>query len=351
MDRVLCAAESEARAEPLFATAGRVDRWLLVEQPGPWGPRTLPESGLAEPVVQGLAARAARLGTRTALMRRPGWLDWDPARRLVVAVDCRPGAQRMLTRTVAGPAELAALTPPWDDAPEQDSLRDDSPRDEGAAPDPRWRAEPGPLLAVCTHGRHDLCCAVRGRPVVRALQQAFPDRIVEVSHLGGHRFAPTVLVLPGGHLLGRLGPDDAVEACRAVLAGRRPAGQHYRGRGAYDREVQAALHFAADHLAGLPAGEPALDGLRLRRSVALDGDRWIVELDMPAPPATVGALPGTAAATGVTVTVGRVPGAGSGRLSCGDDPVPAPATYALLDLALTGPSAAAPAGRRRCGRL
>ena len=29
--------------------------------------------------------------------------------------------------------------------------------------------EADPVLAVCTHGRHDACCAERGRPLARAL--------------------------------------------------------------------------------------------------------------------------------------------------------------------------------------
>src|SRR5690606_38236115 len=104
-----------------------------------------------------------------------------------------------------------------------------------------------PLLAVCTHGRHDLCCAVRGRPVARELATAWPANVVEVTHLGGHRFAPTVLVLPGGHYLGRLDAQDAVAACAQVLTGVRPD-PHYRGRAAFARPVQAALHFAAQGL-------------------------------------------------------------------------------------------------------
>ena len=35
--------------------------------------------------------------------------------------------------------------------------------------------------------------------------------VVEVSHLGGHRFAPTMLVLPTGYAYGRLDLDTALE--------------------------------------------------------------------------------------------------------------------------------------------
>ena len=66
-----------------------------------------------------------------------------------------------------------------------------------------------PLFLVCTHGKHDTCCAERGRPLCRALHDVAPDHTWEVSHIGGDRFAPNVLVLPEGLYFGRLTPADA----------------------------------------------------------------------------------------------------------------------------------------------
>ncbi|MCW2679103.1 MAG: hypothetical protein JWM62_504, partial [Frankiales bacterium] len=40
----LCSASSRLREEPLTATASRVDRWLLVEHRGAWGPQSVPSS-------------------------------------------------------------------------------------------------------------------------------------------------------------------------------------------------------------------------------------------------------------------------------------------------------------------
>jgi hypothetical protein len=50
-----------------------------------------------------------------------------------------------------------------------------------------------PIYLVCTHGRHDACCAVRGRPVAAALAAAYPERTWECSHIGGDRFAANVV--------------------------------------------------------------------------------------------------------------------------------------------------------------
>lgn len=77
----------------------------------------------------------------------------------------------------------------------------------------------GPLYLVCTHGRHDVCCAERGRPVAAALSAAYPEETWEVSHIGGDRFAGNVLVLPEGLYYGRLAPATAVEVAAADRRG------------------------------------------------------------------------------------------------------------------------------------
>lgn len=81
---------------------------------------------------------------------------------------------------------------------------------------------PRPMLLVCTHGQRDRCCARFGLALTRALDaSALRDRVEvrEASHLGGDRFAPTVLVLPSGHMYGHLTPDDAPALLAAALGG------------------------------------------------------------------------------------------------------------------------------------
>jgi hypothetical protein len=70
-----------------------------------------------------------------------------------------------------------------------------------------------PLALVCTDGRHDRCCAREGRGVYEAFREEVSRRglaleVAESSHLGGHRFAATCLLLPSGEMYGRLRPPD-----------------------------------------------------------------------------------------------------------------------------------------------
>ena len=92
---------------------------------------------------------------------------------------------------------------------------------------------------MCTHGRRDVCCAERGRPLAQALAAAFPEPTWESSHVGGDRFAGNVVAFPHGLYLGRVRPDEAARVARAYADGRVPL-EHLRGRSCYPMPVQAA---------------------------------------------------------------------------------------------------------------
>ena len=47
----------------------------------------------------------------------------------------------------------------------------------------------GPVVVVCTHGRRDVCCAERGRPLAAATALEHPGAVWESTHVGGDRFA------------------------------------------------------------------------------------------------------------------------------------------------------------------
>jgi hypothetical protein len=110
---------------------------------------------------------------------------------------------------------------------------------------------------VCTNGARDPCCAIRGPAVAQALERTRPGQVYECSHLGGHRFAANVLVLPDGLCFGRLDARTAPALVRELDAGRLPL-QHLRGRTSYEPEQQAAEIIVRREL-----GLVGLDELRL----------------------------------------------------------------------------------------
>ena len=249
-----CSDASRARSEPLFATASRVARWLLVEHSGPWGPQALPLARMEAALGARLVAAGEAASARVLLLRRPLGVLCPPGRRVFV-VDSRPGQERVLTTTVADDDELIGLDFPF----------------TGAVPD-RWQAVQEPLLLVCTHGRHDQCCAVRGRPLAGALSELRPEAVWECTHIGGDRFAPNVLVLPHGLYLGQVPAAAALDLLTRLDSGQAPL-EHVRGRSSLPMPVQAAQHFAR-----LATGRDRLDDLALLRQEGAGTDAWAVRL-------------------------------------------------------------------------
>ncbi|HVW41875.1 MAG TPA: sucrase ferredoxin [Amycolatopsis sp.] len=194
-------------------SATHMTSWLLVEQPGPWSATAL-ETTLAEVLDDARLHTLRAAGLRPLLIRRPGrHARADDAPVTVFVGSGRPGDHwleriELSDRSGLGRLDLEAVA-------------------EGRP----GHGEPvdGPLFLVCTHGAKDMCCAVLGRPVAKILADEHPDRMWEVSHVGGDRWAGNLLVVPDGFLHGQLGPDDARLVTKAALAGQvRP--DHLRGR-------------------------------------------------------------------------------------------------------------------------
>src|SRR4028119_683874 len=101
---LLCAQSSRDREEPMTATASRVDRWLVVEHRGAWGPETFPSRRLGRALSTTLAHAAAAPRPRLALVRRPRVVPEDVDGRWLYAVDSRPGRERILARHVPADA-------------------------------------------------------------------------------------------------------------------------------------------------------------------------------------------------------------------------------------------------------
>jgi hypothetical protein len=217
-----CSAESLLRDEVLAGTASTVHAFLLVENPGPWGRDAIRDARIPGPVKAALARKANRAKVRVLLVRRhhrPA-----PRRRFhVFAAFAHPSAPWMETMELAEPERLLDL--------DLDAL--------GRGRSPGLTPYPRPVFLTCTHGKHDACCAERGRPVAAAMDAAHPDDAWECSHIGGDRFAANALVLPHGLYYGRLDRVSALTVAGAQLSGQLDL-DHLRGRSGLAMPVQAA---------------------------------------------------------------------------------------------------------------
>lgn len=255
-----CSVLTSAVGEPLAGTAPRARAWLVLEQPGPYGFAATTESHLPDAVRASLGRLPKDSGTTVLLARVVGRHADDHAaivRRRFWFAHTSPGGVRMRSGEI-GDADL---------------LRPDLPHVIAAAATgqlPPWgTTSTEPLLLVCTNARRDLCCALAGRPVAEALASdpAYSDHVLEVSHLGGHRFAPTALLLPTGDAFGRLDPSTAAAVLAGARAGTLAGLDHHRGRTALAQPAQAA-----EHAVRVAARVDTLDSLDALRVV---GDRAV----------------------------------------------------------------------------
>ncbi len=139
--------------------------------------------------------------------------------------------------------------------------------------------DPEPLYLVCTHGLHDACCAQRGRPLITSLAALRPDRVWQSSHLGGCRFAPSMLVLPLGHMYGRVPPEAAGRLVSATDAGE-VVGEFFRGRIGIPPAAQAAVAAVHERFS-----LPRAADVTFVSSTPIDGGAVRIRVERPAGPA------------------------------------------------------------------
>ncbi|MGI5194374.1 sucrase ferredoxin [Streptomyces sp. CA-288835] len=257
-----CTKVSRDLDEPLAGTAATARTWLLLEQPGPWGARALTSSHLDPDLGRALERAAEGTGVRIALIRRPGrHADCHTAaERKVYAAHTAPGNVWLHSATTSDPEQLleldfAALG--GGASGTFDTVLDGRPHTGD------------PLALVCTNGKRDRCCALLGRPLAAELAASGVDGAWEVTHLGGHRFSPTLLVLPFGYAYGRAEAHAVKEVLQGVREGR-VVTEGCRGSSAWERPGQAA-----ELAVRTAAGEEAADTLTVVRT---DGTapRWEV---------------------------------------------------------------------------
>jgi hypothetical protein len=223
-ERRLCSLVSRANGEDPIGSATPVENRLAVELPQPWqrdavGSRRLVE-GL-RPVVEG-ARDGGLLDAFSAIL---------PDREY-----SRKGHTRLLFfRRPAGPFALYEkvdlLVPHGEVVAAAGALL------EGLGVPPRfgrYRQETGHVrdLLVCTHGSRDVCCGKYGYPVYDLLRRRRAEaerlRVWRTSHIGGHRFAPTMIDYSEGRYWGHLEPW-AAEKVAARSGPVLDLGPFYRG--------------------------------------------------------------------------------------------------------------------------
>jgi hypothetical protein len=236
---------SRDHGESLHATASRVDTWILIEYRGLWAHDAVDGSALSGELKAHLAAERRRLPhARVLFVRRTERRGSD-------------GLAAFVARTDGGIRRLDLER--YDDLVGIDLAGAGAPVDH-------------PLFLVCTHGKHDRCCAKFGRPLYDAVREQVEDAWVwQSSHIGGDRFAGNLVVLPDGVYYGRVEPGEVWPVVAAALE-RRVHLPCYRGRSSLGFAAQAAELAVREH-----TGLLGLDEVDVR-SIRPEGAGWRAEV-------------------------------------------------------------------------
>ncbi len=233
-----CSTWARDRKVDPIGTAGNYAGFLLMEWPLPW-PSDVKDIVAMDPVREELAVANVRLQllvpgspapsrqTRLSLYWRPtqalepGGQDegWFAGYQMSEASAQLNGAGAQLGDAAAAPAELVPV------------VRHLLAQARHNGPSPRPLLAPDRVL-ICTHGSRDTCCGSLGMDLVKAMNDLSvadgstspAGRAVRcrTSHTGGHRFAPTAIILPQGtvwafldaptleRILERSGPVDTL---------------------------------------------------------------------------------------------------------------------------------------------
>jgi hypothetical protein len=248
-----CADLSLNAGEPLYGTAAEAEHWLVLEHDAAWGPKGVEDSQLPHEVLAHLKALSSRIPSlRLQLARKP---DRAPEGVRAFFATVRQDAQalwevRAESLTALTELDLPALV-----------------RGEDAAWATRLHE---PYFFVCVHGKRDRCCAQRGMPLYTELSRLAPERSFVTTHLGGHRFAATMVVLPHGICYGRVPEGAGPGIIEAHDRGSMFDLDHVRGRSSYESEAQAAEVSIRREL-----GELALDALIFVKSEPVEGGKRV----------------------------------------------------------------------------
>ena len=176
-----CAEWARLAAVDPVGTAGSYAGYVLIEWPLPW-PRDVGEVGELQPLVAALRGSGLRLQAVCA----PG--TRGDLNRVVVY---RQLSDDGWSRTASGVERLVPLSTLVDEAIDLIATND-------------GYVTGGTDVLVCGHGRRDVCCGSKGIQLINRLhaggELGRDVRLWRTSHLGGHRFAPTAVILPDATL-------------------------------------------------------------------------------------------------------------------------------------------------------
>lgn len=218
-----CSTVARAMDIQLFGSAPEADVWIMLEYTGAWGRDAFAESDLPAEVKAHIEeAQKAIPRSRLQLIKQDPPYDL-PNITLAIAI-CRESDPALYVFEFEECASVTSL----------DFL-------DVVVNEEHYKANrvTDSMVLICTNAKRDRCCAVRGLPTYSQLVEVIGTSVWRTTHLGGHRFGATGVVLPHGLVYGQLDDVD-LDAFAADVVSNRIHLHALRGRSLYAPELQAA---------------------------------------------------------------------------------------------------------------
>lgn len=252
-----CAIAARQHEAQLFGTAPRVDVWFLLEYPFAWDSHATDENDLPPAVQSVLKAQLGSIpNTRLQFIKREDRQTLDNLTLYVArASERQPALYEITLESIDNLLDLdfAALL--------KGNLG-------GSA-----RVVDQPVFLVCTNNQRDSCCA-RGLPIYETLRQHDSVEVWQTTHIGGHRYAATLIAFPHSLYYGQVEPDDVAAIVNVQQQGRVYL-PRIRGRTCYDPVVQAADYYLRSQ-----TSQTAIDALQLQTVTDMPDGGWAVTFQM-----------------------------------------------------------------------
>lgn len=219
-----CSQMSSRSGEHLYGTALEVKNWFLLEYSGVWKKDALAQSALPEEVKDHLGGLLSSFEEpRVQLIGGPGPSKGNLAFYYAHCSEFSPKLYRF---------EMERY---------EDILSIDLAELVRTGEIEKFSCEER-LVLVCTHGAHDGCCAVAGSAVYKELLKKEGVSAWRTTHVGGHRFAANLIMLPEGIYYGRVNGGNLDDVVSSHLRGEIFL-DCYRGRSCFSQTSQVSDYF------------------------------------------------------------------------------------------------------------
>lgn len=221
-----CFDDSLQSSEHLFGTVPNVNFWILIEYKDSWEKKAFNNCNIDADVKSVIRKLAGRYTKSRIQLIKNGYSNKDHI-KLYIAITTET-QKELFEFKIASYRDILEID--FNNELSDSTLKTD------------------PVLLICTHGSYDNCCGEKGLELFNHITKDEKDfEVWKTTHLGGHRFAANLLILPDGIYYGRINKQNYDKIRKSHRSNHLEINM-LRGRCFYTAGVQAAEYYLRSKL-------------------------------------------------------------------------------------------------------